>query len=155
MPPGSRLRYRDRVRAVLDTDVMVAAFRSARGASRRCLEAALTGRLRPVMSTPLVLEYEAVLTRPEQLAASGITAEAVGEALDGLLAVAIPVSLYFSWRPSLRDADDEMVLATAVNGRADVLATFNLGDLEASAARFGVRAVRPSELIRLLEKGDA
>ena len=49
---------------MLDTDVMVAALRSDRGASRQLLLAALNQRLELLLSVPLMLEYEAVLTRP-------------------------------------------------------------------------------------------
>jgi putative PIN family toxin of toxin-antitoxin system len=139
------------VRVVLDTDVVVAALRSAHGASRRCLVLGLERRITLVVSAPLLFEYEAVLTRPEHLAASAASAADVGVVLDDLAACAEPVRLDFLWRPLLRDADDEMVLETAVNGRADVLATFNLADLAAVAARFGVRALRPADLLRALE----
>jgi hypothetical protein len=71
---------------------------------------------------PLALQYEAVLTRPEQLAASGASVEQVARLLDALCAVCTPVEISFLWRPMLRDADDEMVLEVAVNGRADLLA---------------------------------
>ena len=56
---------------VLDTDVLVAALRSDAGASRQVLEAARTRRFDLLLSVPLMLEYESVLTRPERLAASG------------------------------------------------------------------------------------
>jgi putative PIN family toxin of toxin-antitoxin system len=141
----------DDVRVVLDTDVMVAALRSAHGASRRCLLLGLERRITLVVSAPLLVEYEAVLTRPEHLAASGASAEDVGLILDDLAACAAPAWLDFLWRPLLRDADDEMVLETAVNGGADMLATFNLADLGAGAARFGIRALRPADLLRALE----
>ena len=75
--------------------------------------------------------------------------------LDDLAASADWVRLDYLWRPQLRDADDEMVLETEVNGRADILATFNLGDLAAPAARFGVRALRPADLLKLVEIRDA
>jgi len=55
---------------VLDTDVLVAAFRSDIGASRQVLEAARARRFDLLLSVPLMLEYESVLTRPEHLAAS-------------------------------------------------------------------------------------
>jgi predicted nucleic acid-binding protein len=55
------------MRLVLDTDVLVAAFRSERGASRALLLAALDASYTLLVSTALWLEYEAVLTRPEQL----------------------------------------------------------------------------------------
>ena len=48
----------------------------------------------------------------------------------------------YLWRPVLRDPDDEMVLEAAVNGRADLLLTFNRRDF-AGSERFGVRVERP------------
>ena len=57
-----------RFRYVLDTDVVVAALRSDQGASRQLLLAALNKRFDLMLSVPLILEYEAVLTRPEHLA---------------------------------------------------------------------------------------
>ena len=139
------------MRVVLDTDVVVAAFRSAHGASRRCLLFGLEGRITLLVSAPLLFEYEAVLTRPQHLAASGASVDDVALVLDDVAVSADWVRFDFLWRPLLRDADDEMVLETAVNGGADILATFNLADLAATAARFGVRALRPAALVQLVE----
>jgi PIN domain len=52
------------MRMVLDTDVLVAAFRSEHGASRQLLIAALDERFVLLASTAMWLEYEAVMTRP-------------------------------------------------------------------------------------------
>lgn len=87
-----------------------------------------------LVSVPLMLEYEAVLTRPEHLQASGLTSEQVNHVLDALAKVLIPVRLRFLWRPRLKDIADEMVLETAVNGRADRLVTFNLRHLAVEGA---------------------
>jgi putative PIN family toxin of toxin-antitoxin system len=133
------------MRLVLDTDVLVAALRSDRGASRQLLLAALNRRIVKLVSVPLMLEYEAVLTRQEHCAAAGITANDVNAVLDALAGVVEPVRLAFLWRPRLRDAADEMVLETAVNGAADWLVTFNLRHLGKAAGEFGVRAMRPRE----------
>ena len=56
------------MRFVLDTNVLVAALRSDRGASRRLLLSALSGEIQAIVSVPLMIEYESVLTRPHQLA---------------------------------------------------------------------------------------
>ena len=80
------------LRLVLDTDVVVAGFASAAGASRRLLLAALDGEVRLLLSTPLLLEYEAVLTRPPVLAMAGVTAEEVLAVLDGLAGGCAPVA---------------------------------------------------------------
>ena len=131
------------MRVVLDTDVLVAALRSNQGASRQLLLAALDRRLVMLVSVPLMLRYEAVLTRHEHLAAAGITADDANTVLDALAAVIEPVRLTFLWRPRLKDAADEMVLETAVNGTADRLVTFNLKHLGKAALEFGVRAAKP------------
>src|SRR5438552_5953170 len=90
---------------VLDTDVIVAALRSDRGASRQLLLAALDRQFELLLSVPLILEYEAVLTRPEHLASCGLSNIEIGRVLDDLAAVARPVKFAFRWRPRLSDPD--------------------------------------------------
>jgi len=135
---------------VLDTDVLVAAFRSDTGASRKVLEAARTRRFNLLLSVPLMLEYEAVLTRPEHLAASRATMEDVSAVLDELASVARRVELVIRTRPLLSDPNDEMVLETAINGRADAIVTFNDRDFRRVATRFRCSVVRPVEVVRQL-----
>ena len=138
------------MRAVLDTDVMVAALQSPHGASRQLLVAAADRRLEVAASVPLMLEWEAVLKRPAVLRAAGLAAADVDAVLDEIAAVAVPVEFWFHWRPATPDPDDDMVLETAINGGADLLVTFNLRHLAAPAARFGITAERPAETVRRL-----
>ena len=139
------------MRLVLDTAVMVAAIRSDSGASRRLLMAALERRLTLLASVPLMIEYQAVMTRPEHLAASRLSIEDVNVLLDAVAAVAQPVRLAFLWRPAVRDPDDDMVLEAAVNGRADAIVTFNIRDFDKAAEHFGVEVVLPREAVRRME----
>jgi predicted nucleic acid-binding protein len=69
------------MRYVLDTSVLVAAVRSNVGASNRLVEAALLQRFVLLGTTNLFFEYEAVLTRPEHLAASGLSANQIADLL--------------------------------------------------------------------------
>ena len=124
----------------------MAGLRSDRGASRQLLISALDREIEMLVSVPLMVEYEAVLTRPEHLDASGMTSRQVNEVLDALARVLIPVPLRFLWRPRLKDPADEMVLETAVNGAADRLVTFNVRHLAVAAREFGVRVLRPPEM---------
>jgi putative PIN family toxin of toxin-antitoxin system len=124
---------------VLDTDVMVAALRSDRGASRQLLLASLNQRFELLLSVPLILEYEAVLTRPQHLVACGLSRAEVGRVLDDLAAVARPVRLAFRWRPRLSDPDDDMVLETAINGSASAIVTFNQRDFAPRHKRLSLR----------------
>ncbi|MBF0268118.1 MAG: putative toxin-antitoxin system toxin component, PIN family [Alphaproteobacteria bacterium] len=140
------------MRWVLDTDVLVAAIRSDAGASRRLLSAALEARFSLLLSVPLLIEYEAVMTRPEHLAASRLSASDVGLLLDAAALVATQVRLAFLWRPALKDANDDMVLETAVNGQADAIVTFNQQDFRSGVRRFNLSILSPGEAARLLEK---
>lgn len=135
------------MRAVLDTNVLVAARRSRAGASQALLRAAAAGRFVTLASVPLFLEYEAVLTRPEHLLASGLSKRDVLRFLDYLAGVVEPVRLHYLWRPQLSDVSDEMVLETAINGRADFVVTFNPRHF-GPADRFGIEIVFPNEAIR-------
>ena len=130
---------------------MVAAIRSDTGASRRLLVAALQRRFVLVISVPLALEYEAVMTRPEHLAASGLTVRNVEDLLDAVVLVAEPVRLAFLWRPRLRDPDDDMVLEAAINGQADRLVTFNLRHFSAAGTEFGITTCVPGAALSALE----
>jgi predicted nucleic acid-binding protein len=86
------------VRIVLDTDVIVAALRSNAGASRQLLVSALKKRFELLLSVPLMLEYEAVLKRPEHLSAAGATRDDIDAILDALAAAGMSVIPNFSWR---------------------------------------------------------
>jgi putative PIN family toxin of toxin-antitoxin system len=139
------------VRLILDTAVMVAAIRSDAGASRRLLLAALERRLTLLVSVPPMIEYQAVMTRPEHLKASGLSAADIEVLLDAVAAVAEPVRLAFLWRPIVRDPDDDMVLEAAVNGKADALVTFNLRDFAGVANKFSIAVLSPGEAVVRLE----
>ncbi len=142
------------MRLVLDTAAMVAAIRSDAGASRWLLRAALEQRLglTLLVTVPLLIEYEAVMTRPGHLTAAGLSAADVGVLLDAVAAVAEPVRVAFLWRPTLADADDDMVLEAAVNGRADGIVTFNRRDFDTAVEQFGIPILSPSEAVKRLEK---
>lgn len=139
------------MRLVLDTDVMVAAIRSDSGASRRLLVAGLHLDYTLLVSVPLIIEYQAVMTRPEHLAAARLSAVDVGALLDAVVRVAEPVRLAFLWRPTLRDPNDDMVLELAANGRADRLVTFNRRDFAAAGSRFGIVMCAPGDAVKALE----
>ena len=138
------------MRYILDTDIVVAALRSTKGASAAAVRGVREGRGTYLLSTALLLEYEAICKRPEHLAAAGLTEREVDVVLDVLAASAERVETSYRWRPQLRDAADELVLEAAVAGRADAIVTFNVRDFGAAPARFHVEVMRPQELLRRL-----
>lgn len=141
------------MRFVFDTATMVAAIRSDAGASRRLLEAALERKgITLLVSVPLMIEYEAVMTREEHLVESELSARDVAALLDTIADVAEPVDLAFHWRPTLPDADDDMVLETALNGQANAIVTFNRRDFRLATKQFGIAVLSPGEALTRMGK---
>ena len=139
------------MRLVLDTNIVVAAFRSHRGASNLLLRHVGNGTVRLLCSTSLFLEYEAVLSRAETRRATGHSLQDVEAIMSALAAVAEPVDVRFRIRPLLRDASDEMVLEAARSGGADALVTHNVRDFR-PARTLGVEVTTPGEIVRRLRE---
>ncbi len=133
-------------RIVLDTNVLVAALRSDLGASFKLLSlVGITDRFQICLSVPLALEYEEVLSREDVV--PNASAGDVQDLIDYLCSVASRHSVFFLWRPLLRDPEDEMVLELAVAGGCDTIVTFNQRDF-AGAERFAIQVMRSGELLR-------
>ena len=131
-------------RIVLDTNVLISAVRSRRGASWRLLSLIGTGRFEISISVPLILEYEAVLLK--QMDESTMDRGDLNGLLDYLVSEAHHQEIYFLWRPQSRDPKDDMVLELAVASGASRLVTHNVRDFRA-ARDFDVRVVTPGSYL--------
>lgn len=123
---------------IIDTNVLVAAFKSSRGASYRLLSLIDSGKFHLNLSTPLVAEYEEVLKRefPHINAA---------DVVDYLCTVSNQHKIFYLWRPVLKDPDDDFILELAVKCGATIV-TWNLKDFK-KAAKFAVQVVTPKDLL--------
>ena len=110
---------------VVDTNVLVAAFRSSLGASYRLLQTIEGRQWRPVISPALALEYEAVLKRGA--GDWGVSLGDVDDFTEYLCSRARLVQIYFRWRPMLPDPDDDRILEVAVRAGSPIM-TFNARD---------------------------
>lgn len=135
------------LRVVLDTNVVVSALRSRRGASAALLLEAGTGRFQHCLSVALLLEYESALKRPHS--GARIPREAIEDVLDYLAATGHLQEIFFLWRPLLPDPGDDHVLEVAVAGSCEAIITYNRRDFR-GAERFGVRIMTPRELLQRL-----
>jgi len=125
--------------AVLDTNMLVSALRSKRGAAHRPLGDA---RWQVFISVALILEYEAVALR--HCASLGIRTSVAKDIVDVLCAVGRQSPIHFRWRPLLPDPEDEFILAVA--GQCQFIVTHNKRDFE-GVEQFGIRAVTPREFL--------
>ena len=140
-----------KLRAVFDTNLIVAGLSSRRGASHALLRQAFNGRFVLLASPTLWLEYEAVLKREEIGQLHKLGNKDVDDFLDALATVVEPVQFHYLWRPQLSDPKDEMVLETVMNGQADALVTFNIRDFKVAMTRFAPQLLTPSQFLAHLE----
>jgi putative PIN family toxin of toxin-antitoxin system len=131
-------------RIVIDTNVLVAALRSSRGASHRLLLAVGKADFEIVLSVPLVVEYEDAAKRDAE--ATGLTGADVDDVIDYLCSVAHRQEIYFLWRPILRDPRDDHVLELAVDAGASVIVTHNVKDF-AGVESFGIQVLTPRQYL--------
>jgi len=132
---------------VLDTNVIVAALRSKKGASNRLLSLVGTGKFEIHDSVSLILEYQDVLQRYR--AELGLSQDDVADFIDSLCSMAHHHKIYFLWRPVLPDANDELVLELAVTARCQYIVTHNIRDFKGSD-KFGIKSITPREFLRVI-----
>ena len=116
--------------------MLVAAFRSKRGAARLMLDKLNDSRWQINLSTAMLLEYEDVLKRPEMH--EHIALDDVDPFLQGMSAIARFHEIFYLWRSSTNDdPNDAFVLELSVRSNADFIVTFNKKHFTA-AADFGI-----------------
>jgi predicted nucleic acid-binding protein len=123
--------------------VLVAAIRSREGASFRLLSLLERSAppFEPVVSVPLVMEYEQALLK--HLRRSGLTRQDVEDLIDFLCSVSVQQDVFFLWRPFLRDPKDDFVLEAAVAADASHIVTHNVRDFD-GADLFELQVVTPA-----------
>ena len=140
---------------VLDTNVLVAALFSRRGASFWLLEPVVDGGLPIAVSVALALEYEDVLLRPAMLAQGWASADQVSTVLDAVLAQAVLVQpIRIRRRPALPDPGDDLVLECALEAQAAAIVTMNLRDFARASRNYGLEILKPGDLVAKLRKED-
>jgi len=132
---------------VIDTNVLVAALRSRRGASHRLLMLLGQGKFEINVSVPLILEYEDAGKRIASEA--GLTYGDVDDILNYICSVGRKRLIHFLWRPFLKDPQDDHVLELAVESESEFIVTYNVRDFSGSE-QFGVHIVTPKQFLRVI-----
>lgn len=137
------------MRVVFDTNVLVAAVRSRQGASYKLLSMLPDARFVTAVSLPLYLEYCDVLTRQANIPTGHSHTDALSF-VRGFLALSHRQHIYFKWRPSLTDPNDDFVLELAIASQSSYIVTFNKSDFT-NIELFGIEVVTPAEFLDILE----
>lgn len=130
---------------VIDTNVLVSALRSNKGASFALLSKVLQGEVSPYLSVPLYIEYQDVLLRKGKVPAFS-NAE-IHLFLRTFCSLCMHQEIFFLWRPCLKDPKDDMVLELAVASRSSIIVTHNVRGFKGSEL-FGIKIFTPNEFLR-------
>ncbi|PSF33913.1 putative toxin-antitoxin system toxin component, PIN family [Aphanothece hegewaldii CCALA 016] len=137
------------IKIVIDTSVIVSALISPIGASRELLRLALKGKYQPLMGNALFCEYESVIKREEIKAKCPLTEVEILALLASLMSVSQWISIYYLWRPNLKDEADNHLIELAVAGNAQMIATHNIRDFHSSELLFpNLLFLKPEAIIR-------
>jgi putative PIN family toxin of toxin-antitoxin system len=136
------------MRAVFDTSILVAAARSQQGASFALINSIPAAEFQLCLSLGLYVEWQAVLTRKENLPLGRTENDALGF-LRYLASQAHLQEIHFLWRPFLRDADDDMILELAFAAGCRYIVTHNVKDFHGSE-ELGVTAISPRDFLNLI-----
>ena len=140
---------------VFDTNIWVAALLSRDGASFQLLVNATEGKLRYALSVALALEYEDVLKREAIRNLSWASESQLTKVLDLLMAQAVTVMpIRTKLRPTLKDANDDMVLECAVQSGAEMIVTMNAKDFYPATAIYRIAVETPGECLNRLKSGN-
>lgn len=139
-----------RLEVVIDTNVLVSALKSKRGASFKLLTLIGQGKFNINLSVPLILEYEDVARR--LVRETALDDEDINDILNYICSVSNRREIFYLWRPFLKDPKDDMVLELAVSSNCDMIVTYNKKDFKGVEQYFGIRLLTPKEL--LLEIGE-
>lgn len=136
------------MKIVLDTNVLVMALRSRRGASFRLLSELPAKDFEIVLTIPLYTEYQDVLSRP-QILELGYTPNDIKELTRYLASISHKQEIYYLWRPWLKDPKDDMVLEAAFASQSEYIVTYNTKAFVGKGVEksFGIKPVNAKEFL--------
>jgi predicted nucleic acid-binding protein len=137
------------LRAVMDTNVLVAGLRSLNGASHELLARLRVGGWTLVISNTVLGEYHEILHREAEVL--GLEHDEADVYIDALCELAERFSPTTTWQPTANDPDDEAIIQLAREAQVLYLVTHNVRDVS-RAAQFGVQVVRPAVFLEILRQ---
>jgi putative PIN family toxin of toxin-antitoxin system len=136
---------RQKTRVVIDTNVVISAMRSTKGASYKLLFRTSRKKFEQVISALLIFEYES--TAKKQIKELRVKEKQLERIIDEICNISLKQKVFFLWRPFLRDTKDDFVLELAIASSSKYILTYNLNDF-AGVEKFGIQVITPKEFLQ-------
>jgi len=128
---------------VIDTNVLLSAMYSNKGASYKLLSIIDSDKFTVNISTTLIYEYEEILKLK-----SGLEIKYIDSILNYICAIAKKNKIFYLWRPKLKDSDDDFLLELAVKSNS-IIITLNGKDFK-PASEFNLKVMTPKEFLQYI-----
>jgi putative PIN family toxin of toxin-antitoxin system len=128
---------------VIDTNVLLSALYSNKGASYMLLSIIDSNKFRVNISTTLIYEYEEILKQKSKL-----DFKYIDSILNYICYIAKKNRVFYLWRPKLKDIDDDFLLELAVKSNS-IIITLNKKDFK-PAKEFGLKVMTPKEFLQYI-----
>ena len=135
-----------RLNITMDTNVLIGALKSNKGASYKLLMLLTEDLFVANISVPLFIEYESVAKREGLVGNLG--EKDIEEILDYFLSKSKIHRIFYLWRPFLKDQKDDLVLEVAVKSQSKFIITFNKKDFK-GCEKFGIEIITPYEFLKI------
>jgi len=129
---------------IIDTNVLLSALYSRRGASFKLISLVGQGYFDIVLSVLLFIEYKSIIKRNRSKIK--LSDEKINDILNYLCLVSEHHEIYYLWRPFLRDPKDDMILELAVTARCKYIVTYNIRDFK-GVEQFGIKVLSAKDFL--------
>ena len=136
------------MKVVIDTSVWISALIKKEIYARDILRLVFQDTISPQISEPLFREYESVMTRKKIQTLTILTKEEQQELFNAFLSKCHWNDIYFSWRPNLKDENDNFVVELAVSSASKAIITYNLKDFKNAELVFDHIITTPKKFIK-------
>ncbi|HMW07572.1 MAG TPA: putative toxin-antitoxin system toxin component, PIN family [Leptospiraceae bacterium] len=132
---------------IIDTNVLVSGLKSRLGASYKLLSSLNDERIQLFLSNSLLFEYEEILKRNNHLV--NLDLNEIDSLLDDICAIASTKNIFYLWRPTTSDPDDDFIVDLAIASNIDYIITFNVSNF-LNAKKMNIKTITPKEFLQLL-----
>jgi len=135
------------MKIVIDTSVWISALITKDSKAREIIKMVFKKELYPQMSEALFKEYESVMKRNKIQRLTPLGKEEQNELFNAYLSCCNWNEVYYSWRPNLKDEDDNFVVELAVASNSLFILTYNMKDFNDAELLFSHKVITPEKFI--------